>query len=333
MKHKRESWVDLAKGIGIILVIAGHACCPTYPHGIIYAFHMPLFFFLSGLFIDKQCQIGFMEFAKKNFRSLLIPYFSFNIISILFHLAILATTGKDLFAGSVVDNFVGIFVCIRWGTPFHHVLWFLPCLFIAKMIIYPIYHNKLTIPIVGGISLILLLSGLFYCSHGKIPLPMSLDAALIASFFIVCGSMLRKNIRIVFLLSKKYWYILSVIALLSVVCNFNNVEMFDMRYGNWIYFISGSLCIILLICIFCYRCNNLSKIYNVVMKYGRLSLLVFATHNYCLFIPITLKNDIICHNNVIADYGYWLGAILFCLILVLPLSSFIDKNAKWLIGK
>lgn len=48
----RENWVDIAKGIGIILVVMGHANCPEIPHGIIYSFHMPLFFFLSGLFIQ-----------------------------------------------------------------------------------------------------------------------------------------------------------------------------------------------------------------------------------------------------------------------------------------
>lgn len=48
MTQNREQWVDLAKGVGIILVIAGHACCPEIPHAFIYAFHMPLFFFFRG---------------------------------------------------------------------------------------------------------------------------------------------------------------------------------------------------------------------------------------------------------------------------------------------
>ncbi len=59
----RETWVDYAKGIGIILVVFGHANRGLYSSGIyispeiyhyldnvIYSFHMPLFFFLSGLF-------------------------------------------------------------------------------------------------------------------------------------------------------------------------------------------------------------------------------------------------------------------------------------------
>lgn len=48
MGSKRENWVDIAKGIGIVLVVMGHACCPKIPHGIIYSFHMPLFFSFRG---------------------------------------------------------------------------------------------------------------------------------------------------------------------------------------------------------------------------------------------------------------------------------------------
>ncbi|BEL98781.1 hypothetical protein SM14VA2_11940 [Serratia marcescens] len=63
----REAWVDYAKGIGIILVVFGHVNRGLYSAGIqlsgssylltdsiIYSFHMPLFFFLSGLFFTQS---------------------------------------------------------------------------------------------------------------------------------------------------------------------------------------------------------------------------------------------------------------------------------------
>lgn len=40
-------WLDVAKGIGIILVVIGHAMFPK--HLIIDGFHMTLFFILSGV--------------------------------------------------------------------------------------------------------------------------------------------------------------------------------------------------------------------------------------------------------------------------------------------
>ena len=135
----RENWVDIAKGIGIILVVMGHACCPVLPHGIIYSFHMPFFFFLSGLFICRQCETNFYNYVKKNFRSLLVPYFYFNILSIIFYYVMSIIFHKELLLGSVQDNLIGIIVGMRFGCPYHHVLWFLPCLFFAKILVYLLY--------------------------------------------------------------------------------------------------------------------------------------------------------------------------------------------------
>ena len=47
---KRIEWIDMAKGIGIILVIMGHISFrPESLNVWLCSFHMPLFFFLSGL--------------------------------------------------------------------------------------------------------------------------------------------------------------------------------------------------------------------------------------------------------------------------------------------
>ena len=57
---KRSSEFDILKGIGILLVIIGHVCNHLMIgggaanwHNIIYSFHMPLFFFVSGYFSSK----------------------------------------------------------------------------------------------------------------------------------------------------------------------------------------------------------------------------------------------------------------------------------------
>lgn len=64
MDRDRDAWIDYAKAIGIILVVYGHVARGIFTAGldmdpriyeitdnIIYSFHMPLFFFLSGLFL------------------------------------------------------------------------------------------------------------------------------------------------------------------------------------------------------------------------------------------------------------------------------------------
>lgn len=61
----RIEWVDIAKGFGIILVVIGHM---VKGNGIvgqyIWAFHMPLFFFLSGMFM-RPTELFISLIAKK----------------------------------------------------------------------------------------------------------------------------------------------------------------------------------------------------------------------------------------------------------------------------
>jgi fucose 4-O-acetylase-like acetyltransferase len=54
----RLEHIDVAKGIGIILVVLGHNWIIRTEKGelfrIIFSFHMPLFFFLSGVLFKAQ---------------------------------------------------------------------------------------------------------------------------------------------------------------------------------------------------------------------------------------------------------------------------------------
>ena len=59
------------------MVVWGH--CSQFLFGEIYAFHMPLFFFLSGcvLSVDKP----YKEIIKKKVKQLLLPYVFFILLS------------------------------------------------------------------------------------------------------------------------------------------------------------------------------------------------------------------------------------------------------------
>lgn len=63
-KKERLHWLDYSKTIGMYLVVLGHVIKDNTQllKGIIYSFHMPLFFFLSG-FLHKL-RIGGVSFAS-----------------------------------------------------------------------------------------------------------------------------------------------------------------------------------------------------------------------------------------------------------------------------
>ena len=61
MSPKRLHYIDIAKGIGILLVALAHNDLAGYAPFLyhwIYSFHMPLFFFLSGLFFKYLGNLG-----------------------------------------------------------------------------------------------------------------------------------------------------------------------------------------------------------------------------------------------------------------------------------
>lgn len=50
---KRIEFIDVAKGITILLVIVGHTIPEGLMRTLIYSFHMPLFFFFKWIFLPK----------------------------------------------------------------------------------------------------------------------------------------------------------------------------------------------------------------------------------------------------------------------------------------
>lgn len=84
----RDIIFDIAKDIGIILVVYGHAI-EIYKTGFvfrfIYLFHMAFFFIVSGYFFKEKYLHEAKTFIKKRFNSLIIPYLGFNIIFLFLH--------------------------------------------------------------------------------------------------------------------------------------------------------------------------------------------------------------------------------------------------------
>ena len=73
----RIKWLDSAKALGIILVVLGHVPSQYEYRWVIYLFHMPLFFMLSGYlfkFIEprKEC--------VRSMKALIVPYLMYSIV-------------------------------------------------------------------------------------------------------------------------------------------------------------------------------------------------------------------------------------------------------------
>ena len=76
-KKTRVEYIDIFRSFGIILMIMGHIKFGVHFDKWIHAFHMPMFFFISGWFFRSRDDAG--AHIGKKARSLLLPYTVFEL--------------------------------------------------------------------------------------------------------------------------------------------------------------------------------------------------------------------------------------------------------------
>ncbi len=128
---QRVEWVDAAKGVGILAVIAGHVWWqPGDVHHMIYAFHMPLFFLLSGYMVKPQPTGALIV---RQARSLLIPFVAFSLILIAVDFGVEHLRGVHPIFPSFRAGVEGIVLHTESLRGPFTILWFIPCLFFARI--------------------------------------------------------------------------------------------------------------------------------------------------------------------------------------------------------
>ena len=130
MTTERYNWIDWAKAIAIFLMVIGHQYYPTgginlLSKNVIYAFHMPLFFFLSG-FLVKKNNTNYKQTTVHDIKSLIIPYVFFNLASYLLMIPLFGVFRKQAFIDSLLAG----------NNPLGGATWFLLCLFFVKQFFY-----------------------------------------------------------------------------------------------------------------------------------------------------------------------------------------------------
>lgn len=202
----RILWIDVAKAIAMILVFYGHVTGsgdnPWFPGlegviSVIYLFHMPLFFILSGLTFNPNKP--FIPFVKGRVKRLIVPYFFFSLYGVVkilikilspslfvsFHAKDLGKPGKELW-NIIIGNANG--------------LWFFLALFWGDLVLYIINRwlgqSKYKTPIIAGISTIALFVWFSISFIGKISLlPFQIVRSTEAIGFVGIGWLLAKWIK------------------------------------------------------------------------------------------------------------------------------------------
>lgn len=194
-KTLHYDWVDAAKGLGIVFVVLGHAIADTMPNvpvfekifQIVYSFHMPLFFFLSGFCGIKALQKRQLHekeaYILERFKRLMIPYFFVGIcyIPIKLFMADYVTKKID------IQHIVMGFLC---GDNPNSQLWTLYVLFLDAVFLCVMSNaGKFSSHITFLFSLIMAVSSVFFNNA-------FLKNFMFETLFYVLGALFRKNLPV-----------------------------------------------------------------------------------------------------------------------------------------
>lgn len=197
----RLAWIDALKGFGILLVVFAHYNLPQAIETYIFSFHMPLFFFVSGFLFNfvKYTESG-VNFIKGRFRSLIIPYFAFAVLTLLFYFLV-----DELFTPNVVsisifraDIFHIVYSILFAQTKmisYDGPLWFLTCLFVTELLFFGLAKRYYWQPVKLVIWLTMAgIIGYLYSIYIPFNLPWNADVALTAVVFYGTGNLFRRVI-------------------------------------------------------------------------------------------------------------------------------------------
>ena len=291
---KRIDWIDIAKGLGMLAIIWGHICCKGWSNNLVYSFHIPLFFFLSGLVYNNAKYTSFVTFVKNRAKRLLLPYFIYSVVTWAIWAAFTYVTHRpcDDFFAPLLQTFIAQG---SGGFLVHNVaLWFIPCLFFVELIYYPIGKYKLVGAKLLICCAIACMGMVFEHLYGKSyldTLPWNLDSAFMAMPFYCIGNLIGVNQKIYNKVSHAKLTAAAVVVVLTASLQWaankwGAISMGHSFFGNeYVFHIRGLLgCFsTLLFAMLLSALLGSNKVFDKIIHYikwvGKNSLDVMATNN------------------------------------------------------
>lgn len=289
-EKKRIDEFDIAKGIAIIAMIIGHLGI-KHVNMIVYSFHMPLFFILSGYFLSAKDT--FCHFTKKKFIGLIVPYYMCAGIICL----------SSIFTNHFVDNLQTSFqtydittwvTALLYGAGSKHLLhngiisiggiWFLQALFITSILV------KLLDILISSkheyikATTIILLAIASYMSAKHIWLPLNIQTGLFSAVYVYLGYFLKQHfnyavIKEKYLMNIKVTIAFIVLFVISIFFEQGKFYLVNLSIkGGIISIVMSFFNSFLMIDLSLVIKNHLDRIMKILIWYGKNSLYLLCAH-------------------------------------------------------
>lgn len=341
----RITWIDIARGMCIIAIVVGHTLKNSWIRTYALSFDVPMFFFLSGFCYKHSYEIK--EYFKKKIKTIVIPYFSFSLFSII----IFGIAGKvvaqlnNIMDCSIVHNIVVMIYgnskpdVMKYNSP----LWFLTCFFSVLIVSYAIEYlirkTKRT-NIIRGIWIIGLILGGVRISSTEIALPWHFETAISMLVWFELGILIknyqRNKTAVTF--GNNTWFVLLILITGALLCFINrnitgtSLQVRQDIYGNYfLYYLSASFGIYG----FCEIAKKIAS--NCIIEYcGRNSLVILALHKFPILlfqeiVPIT--RELLKNGNTVLGIGCGVAVSIVSILIALIGGEIIRKICPFMIGK
>lgn len=231
-QYARIDYIDVFRSFGILLMVMGHIGYGDAFDFFIHAFHMPMFFWISGYLYKHRSkeEVSLARFVLKKAKSLLLPYCVFGLAHYLLYVV-----GKMIMHDDIdISPLFHLFSVNTIGLPICGAIWFLTALFFTDVMFFVIdryvENQNLKAVIVGMIAI----AG----NVAKIVLPFTLPFALGVSFvglgLYYLGYLFKKNRKnkYIGLLLNLPWLPNILLGFLTAILIFTNGYI-NMRSGTY----------------------------------------------------------------------------------------------------
>jgi fucose 4-O-acetylase-like acetyltransferase len=308
--QKRYGQIDMLRGLGIGCVVSAHVLVHEQAFNsmfvkLVYIFHMPLFFFLSGYLSSVRTQ--YRAFFAEKFKQLIIPYLIYLIVIYSIH----ELTGKPglgirslALGGNYLHGYLGVF-------------WFVPCLFLTQQVAnYMIAKFSLVINLlIVTVCLIISYANDLYFENMKFPYNINVVFAAIPFYF--SGNLFKNyNVKWLFLVA----LIIAILGAGATMLGYPNYYNMKIAYYGFpgATLLSGLAVIVILLIIFLKLPS-----WNVVAYLGQASLVIMYLHQAI---------QLILFENGIDNAAIRVTAAIFIPIFVFYLANQWSVSRALLLG-
>lgn len=317
MEKKREKWLDILKGIAILLIIIGHTPINDTLYKFIWSFHVPLFFLISGYTFSKREE---KEFIKGKFKRLMIPYYFTCILLIIAN--IISDMVLHIDNVSILPIFkrwiwAGLYgSCWPYHTPFEiydiGAIWFLCTLFVALILFNFVMNQDEKYHMV----LIAILVYIGFSLNQFMWLPFNFASACVCTLLLYTGYLAKKAD----ILHHKSMVLNFVLLIISFICILNQSMTIvgNNTYTYGLFSLIGAISISYFVAKLSKLLEKIPIICNVLSYIGKNTLIILCFHLIELnFIDwphiITLSNDFMNISIILVLKILW--ALLFIQIV------------------